>query len=196
MLEIGCGDGARLRSIAPGFKSWTGIDPDPVKVDRANSDGSVAGARFLVGYGEDLGWPEGTFDGVVFTLSLHHIPMEKIPLAIDEATRVSRPDGYILILEPTPEGTFFEAEMEFGCCDGDERKEMAFAYFSMLNSRRLRGIEEYTATVVFQYDSFSDFKRSVCTVAETEPALEHYLLEHALTLHEKQRLNVFSVVDG
>jgi len=102
-----------------------------------------------------------------------------------------RPTGRVLFLEPLPEGTFFDAEMRFGCCDGDERKELAYAHYAMLSSERLTEIEEFVAEVSFEYDSFEDFVRNVPTVEDTHPGLEEFLSARNFLLDEKWRLNVF-----
>ena len=193
VLDIGCGDGSRLSSIAARFKSWTGVDPDSDAIKSANERLQTNSANFYVGSAEKLEWPADSFDTVVFTLSLHHVPREKISAAIAEAIRVVRTDGFILFLEPMPEGTFFEAEKKYGCCDGDERKELAFAYYSMLAEDRLEEIDEFITTVVFSYDSFDDFKNNVYTDPSTEESLEEYLRSIDFTLDERQRLNVFKV---
>jgi ubiquinone/menaquinone biosynthesis C-methylase UbiE len=99
--------------------------------------------EFFEGSAEALTWPESTFDVAMFTLSLHHMDFDIMPAAIDEAIRVLRPGGTVIFLEPMPVGTFFEAEMHFGCCDGDERRELAYAKYTMLNSERLTEIEEF-----------------------------------------------------
>ena len=193
VLEIGCGDGTRLGEVARTCMSWIGIDPGPDSIEQANKNAVSENTEFLEGSAEDLPWPESTFDVAVFTLSLHHIDIDKMPAAIDEAVRVLRPGSTVLFLEPMPVGTFFDAEMHFGCCDGDERKLLAYANYVMLNSERLREIEEFTDQVSVEYDSFDDFKHHVPTNEETHAELEQFLSELQFTLNEKFRLNVFQV---
>ena len=141
-------------------------------------------------------WPESTFDVAMFTLSLHHMELDVMPAAIDEAIRVLRPGGNVIFLEPMPVGTFFDAEMCFGCCDGDERRELAYAKFTMLNSERLTEIEEFIDKVSVEYDSFEDFTNHVPTKDGTHARVERFLTDLQFTLNEKFRMNVFRVSEG
>jgi len=193
VLEIGCGDGRRLREVAHSAQSWTGIDPDPICIQQASKNATLANTEFLQGSAENLKWSESTFDVAMFTLSLHHMDQDTMPAAIDEAIRVLRPGGVVIFLEPMPVGTFFDAEMRFGCCDGDERRELAYANFTMLNSRRLTEIEEFIDEVSVEYDSFDDFTNHVPTQEGTHAQLERFLAEVDFTLNEKFRMNVFQV---
>ena len=129
----------------------------------------------------------------MFTLSLHHMDLDIMPTAIDEAIRVLRPGGIVIFLEPLPVGTFFDAEMCFGCCDGDERRELAYANFTMLNSAKLKEIEEFVDQVSVEYDSFEDFTIHVPTKEETLPQMEQFLSDRQFTLNEKFRMNVFGL---
>jgi SAM-dependent methyltransferase len=193
VLEIGCGDGKRSIEVAGPSKSWIGIDLDRDSIQQAAKNVVLENVEFIEGRAEALQWSDATFDVVMFTLSLHHIDLDIMPVAIDEAIRVLRPGGVIIFLEPMPVGTFFNAEMLFGCCDGDERRELAYANFTMLNSERLIEIEEFIDQVSVEYDSFEDFTTHVPTQEGTHAELERFLSDLQLTLNEKFRMNVFQV---
>lgn len=195
VLEIGCGDGKRSVMVAGSSMSWIGIDPDPSSIQQANQQQLTGNTKFLEGSAEALEWSDSSFDVVMFTLSLHHIELDMMATAIDEAVRVLRPEGVVIFLEPLPVGTFFDAEMNFGCCDGDERRELAYANFTMLNSERLTEVEEFIDQVSVKYDSFDDFTTHVPTKEGTQPQLEQFLADLEFTLNEKFRMNVFRV-DG
>jgi ubiquinone/menaquinone biosynthesis C-methylase UbiE len=191
VLEIGCGDGSRLAEVVRTSKSWYGIDPDSDAVRQANATNESPRAEFSVGSAEQVNGDDARYDVVLFALSLHHMDAAIIPEAFDEALRVLRADGLVIFLEPLPEGTFFDAEMRFGCCDGDERRELAYAYYSMLSEERLHEIEEFVTQVSVEYDSFDDFKKNVPTMSDTLAQLESYLSSEGFRLDEKWRLNVF-----
>lgn len=193
VLEIGCGDGARSRVIARTCKSWIGIDPDPESIRQANENNVPENLKFIEGVVEELQWSGSSFDVAMFTLSLHHIEIDLMPRAVDEVIRVLRPGGTVIFLEPLPEGTFFDAEMRFGCCDGDERKKLAYANFVMLNSEELTEIEEFSDRVSVQYESFDDFLHHVPTVEETHAQLQRFLTDLEFKLDEKFRMNVFQI---
>ena len=99
VLEVGCGDGRVTALIAEESAQFIAIDPDAARIGRARQD--MPGVDFRIGTGEDLKFPEGFFDLVLFTLSLHH---QDSFLAIKEAARVLRGDGRILVIEPVSDG--------------------------------------------------------------------------------------------
>ena len=97
LLEIGSGPGrlaVRLAQKAPGIM-LTGVDLSDAMVERAARRAAGAGlserVRFEVGDVAALPLPDGEFDGVVSTLSLHHWPEPNHGLA--EIRRVLKPGG-------------------------------------------------------------------------------------------------------
>ena len=101
MLEIGCGDGRLSSMLANKVKSLTAIDPDKAMINLAGKE--ISGVDFRVGYGERLEFSDKTYDVVLFSYSLHHQDCVK---ALDEAKRVLRDNGIILIIEPSTEGEY------------------------------------------------------------------------------------------
>jgi SAM-dependent methyltransferase len=97
LLEIGSGPGrlaVRLAREAPGM-TLTGVDISDAMVERAARRAAGAGlserVRFKVGDVAAMPLPDGEFDGVVSTLSLHHWPEPTHGLA--EIRRVLKPGG-------------------------------------------------------------------------------------------------------
>jgi SAM-dependent methyltransferase len=97
ILEIGSGPGrlaVRLAREAPGM-TLTGVDISDAMVERAARRAAGAGlserVRFKVGDVAAMPLPDGEFDGVVSTLSLHHWPEPTHGLA--EIHRVLKPGG-------------------------------------------------------------------------------------------------------
>jgi SAM-dependent methyltransferase len=97
LLEIGSGPGrlaVRLVREAPGM-TLTGVDISDAMVERAARRAAGAGlserVRFKVGDVAAMPLPDGEFDGVVSTLSLHHWPEPTHGLA--EIHRVLKPGG-------------------------------------------------------------------------------------------------------
>ncbi len=99
VLEVGCGNGRVSAMLASLAKTLTAIDPDEVRLKLARAN--VLGVNFKHGFGEDLEFNDESFDIVAFTFSLHHQESQK---ALEEAWRVLRRGGRILIIEPAIEG--------------------------------------------------------------------------------------------
>ena len=101
MLEIGCGDGRLSSLLADKVKSLTAIDPDQAMINHAGRE--ISGVDFRVGYGEKLEFNDRSYDIILFSYSLHHQDCVK---ALNEAKRVLRDNGSILIIEPSTESEY------------------------------------------------------------------------------------------
>ena len=101
VLEIGCGDGRVTARLAGIPKMLVAIDPDRQLL--AIARGLSSFACFQCGSGEALGFKDASFDVVLFTLSLHH---QDSTTALQEAHRVVRPGGVVVVLEPLRNSEF------------------------------------------------------------------------------------------
>jgi ubiquinone/menaquinone biosynthesis C-methylase UbiE len=189
VLEIGCGEGGRSVEIAQRCRALTAIEPNPESIKVAQSR-EIQNATFSQGSAENLNYAPESFDAVIFTLSFHHVPKEQMTTAIDEAIRVVKADGTIVFLEPAMDGSFFEAEIKFDACDGDEREEKASAYKAMMSHSGLILIKEIPDETVFQFDSLADFIDSMEPKRNIE-ALTGFLLDHDYILRAERRINIF-----
>lgn len=186
ILEIGCGTGNYTRRLAKVAKKIEAIDPNKESVQQA-AENTPANVKFSVGDANSLDFESGNFDLVIFTLSFHHIPEEDMELAIKEASRVLKNDGHVIFLEPAEEGSFFEAEIIFHACDGDERKEKKVAYETIMNSTKLSVVNELDDKTVFTFESVEDFTQSLHPHKNIEK-LEEFLKEHNMTLEAQRRI--------
>jgi SAM-dependent methyltransferase len=107
VLEVGCGPG-RLSILLAGRHGLdvTGLDLDPAMIRRARAnadrpgDGGERRPSFLVGDVASLPFPDGSFDLVVSTLSMHHWADPTAGLA--EIGRVLRPGARALVWDFRP----------------------------------------------------------------------------------------------
>jgi len=99
ILEIGCGDGRITQLLAKEASKVVAIDPDAKGLDKARNQ--TPSVDFRVGRGEQLEIKNDSFDVVLFTHSLHHQDSAR---ALQEAHRVLKESGRIIILEPTIDG--------------------------------------------------------------------------------------------
>lgn len=102
VLEIGCGDGARLAWLQKnrGCRCH-GLDPSSKAVDAASKRGLVA----VHGTADELPFADRTFDIVMFGFCLYLCDREDLFRIAAEADRVLKNPGWLLILDfhsPTP----------------------------------------------------------------------------------------------
>jgi SAM-dependent methyltransferase len=102
VLEVGCGPGRLSIRLAHRYGlDVIGFDLDPAMIERARAnaersqDGDERRPEFLVGDVASLAFPDGSFDLVVSTLSMHHWADPTAGLA--EIGRVLRPGGRALV---------------------------------------------------------------------------------------------------
>lgn len=108
VLEVGCGPGWLAIELAGRGFDATGLDLDPAMIERAQVNAErvsagwaeAAGPTFLVGDVAALPFPDGSFDLVVSTFSMHHWSDRHAGLA--DIWRVVRPGGRILIWDLRP----------------------------------------------------------------------------------------------
>lgn len=193
ILELGCGAGLRSQLIAERCKELVAIDPDKQTITTAKKNNHLKNLHYYVGSAEKLSFTDNSFDIVLFTLSLHHIPKNKMNKAIDEAVRVVKKDGKIIVFEPFFTGSFFEAEIQFDASDGDERKEKAYAYFSMLNHKKLKEINEIYDETIMKFESYNDMIASMNPKKDIKK-LRTFLAKNDYILSATRRINIFKVI--
>jgi SAM-dependent methyltransferase len=99
LLDVGCNWGRwSMAADQHGYRT-IGIDPGIAGVQAAYRVAAALGRNpsFVVGDGRSLPFPDGTFD-VVFSYSvLQHFSKQDARLSVNEAARVTRPGGKVLV---------------------------------------------------------------------------------------------------
>lgn len=103
VLDVGCGPGSFTRLIAEAVGPdgrVVGVDAAPEMIAYASRKAkTMHNCHFQVGAAESLPFDPGSFDVVVSSLMLHHLPDEERPLALREMRRVLVPQGRIMIAD-------------------------------------------------------------------------------------------------
>jgi ubiquinone/menaquinone biosynthesis C-methylase UbiE len=95
-LDVGAGTGALAFALAPHVAAVVAVDADAAMIGRARAD-APANVEALVGDGEELPFPEGSFDVAGTLRTLHHTSRPERLLA--ELGRVVRPGGQVLVAD-------------------------------------------------------------------------------------------------
>jgi len=104
VLDVGCGTGYLSRilgALAGADGQVTGVDPAAAMIEYARRRAPL-NCTYVVGEGQSLDLPDESFDVVVSSLAVHHIPDEERGAAVREMFRVLRPGGRLLIAEYRP----------------------------------------------------------------------------------------------
>lgn len=106
-LDVGSGTGdlaLELGRRVGQTGSVIGVDPAPEMVARASTKAPRAGlpVTFQIARGQQLPFPDASFDVVTCTLALHHIAADDRQAAINEICRVLQPGGQLLIADFQP----------------------------------------------------------------------------------------------
>lgn len=104
VLDVGCGPGyltSLAAQAAPAGRA-VGVDVSEPMVAEATRKRASANCSFMVGKAEALDLPDASFDVVLSSLAIHHIPEDARAQAFAEMFRVLRPGGRALIADFQP----------------------------------------------------------------------------------------------
>jgi ubiquinone/menaquinone biosynthesis C-methylase UbiE len=110
VLDVGCGTGTLAFALAGRIQpdgSVRGVDASPEMIAVATSKAArrTASARFQVAAAQALPFPDASFDAVVTSLMLHHLPQQDRLPAVEELLRVLKPGSTLVIVEFQAPGT-------------------------------------------------------------------------------------------
>jgi ubiquinone/menaquinone biosynthesis C-methylase UbiE len=104
VLDVGCGTGTLAMEVARRVGRAgrvAGVDPGTEQIARARA---IAARRnvpieFQIGVIEQLAFPDQTFDVVLSTLMMHHLPGDLKRQGLAEIARVLKPGGRLVIAD-------------------------------------------------------------------------------------------------
>lgn len=104
VLDVGCGTGTltlAAKDVAGPHGNVAGIDPSPEMIAASREKAQKAGAEidFRVGVVEHLPFDDASFDAVLSSLMLHHLPDDVKRQGFAEIARVLRPGGRFVAVD-------------------------------------------------------------------------------------------------
>ena len=104
VLDVGCGTGTLAIEVARRVGRAgrvAGIDPGTEQITRAQSKAARhhVPIEFQIGVIEQLAFPDQTFDVVLSTLMMHHLPRSIKRQGLAEIARVLKPGGRLVIAD-------------------------------------------------------------------------------------------------
>jgi ubiquinone/menaquinone biosynthesis C-methylase UbiE len=105
VLDVGTGRGDLIDTLSEflgDFTSFTGIDLDEDKLKKARENLEAKPVRLLKMDGSCMAFPDGSFDTVCISHSLHHL--EDVDGVLSEMYRVLRPGGTFILQEMFSDG--------------------------------------------------------------------------------------------
>jgi SAM-dependent methyltransferase len=160
LLDIGCGNGALVRLLTREQGYAVGLDPQWAQVARARAAGPEP---YVVGWGQHLPFAQASFDIVLFFNALHHVPVEAMSGALEEARRVLKRDGLLAVLEPVAAGTHFQLLQPVED-ETDVRAEAEAQLARQERAGRLRRRAQERYAVAFRYGAFDEWRETVLAV--------------------------------
>ncbi|MCZ2845469.1 MAG: class I SAM-dependent methyltransferase [Candidatus Bathyarchaeota archaeon] len=97
ILEVGCGVGRWAPLMLSKGAKYFGVDISSEMIRIAKR--KVPEGDFSITNGQKLDFPEGLFDLVFSVTVLHHIPYNKQEKMVQEMRRVTKKNGYMIIVE-------------------------------------------------------------------------------------------------
>ena len=104
VLDVGCGTGTLALDVQRRVGSTgrvVGIDPGQEQIARARAKAARRNVpiEFQIGVIEQLAFPDQTFDVVLSTLMMHHLPASLKAQGLAEIARVLKPGGRLVIAD-------------------------------------------------------------------------------------------------
>lgn len=204
VLEIGCGKGRITRDLAMHARRVVATDPDAAALEKARAAIAAGNVTFLQVPSGIPDLPATTFDVVIYTLSLHHVPALEMSNSLRGAADLLRKGGVIIVVEPGDGGSFTEAKERFGAGTGDERPAKERAINAMRTLHGWTMGETLHFGTLFQFDDDEDFLTNMLPEYRNQPAsriqgVRGFLQQHrtadGIILEADRRLNVLRPIE-
>lgn len=199
VLEIGCGNGRITRDLARHARRVVATDPDGDALAKARQAVAAANVEFRPAPSGVPDLPAGSFDVVIYTLSLHQVPVAEMSDSLRNSAGLLREGGVIVVVEPGEGGSNAESRKHFAAGSGDERSAQMSAIRAMHAMEGWKTGETIIFRTLFQFDNEEDFfagrlpdylQKPDSLVAEVRRFLDQHRVSYGIVLDAYQRLNL------
>jgi len=161
-VDIGCGEGHLVRLMTRHGAKAFGVECNPAQLEKAHAEKPVGHEVYYDGRAENLPFDNDSVDVALFFNSLHHVGIEFMTQALDEAARVLKSGGTVYVCEPIAEGPHFELMQPVH----DETVVRAKAYEALQGAAKLGLSLEHEFTYIHpaQHKSFAQFKERMLRI--------------------------------
>ena len=187
ILEIGCGAGRMTGDIAKYAAKVVATDLDETVLEQAKKNITAKNIEFLHTPDGFVALPADSFDLVIYTLSLHHIPQEQMLENLEHSGKLLRSAGKIIVIEPGNQGSYLEVKTRFGAGSGDESAVKAAAILAMENLDGWKLTPTYHFEVGFLFNDVADFYTNKLPRYQDLPAVKRSELQLVLQQHTEPR---------
>lgn len=199
LLEIGCGKGRITRDLVRHARLVMAADPDGEALEQARTAVVAENVQFMHAPTGVPDLPAGSFDLVIYTLSLHHVPVGEMTGSLRKAASLLRKEGIIVVVEPGDGGSLTEAKERFGAGSGDERPAREAAIRAMHSLDGWQAGETVHFRTLFRFADDEDFfvsmlpgyrQQSEAFIREVRSFLDRHRTGEGIILDAERRLNL------
>ena len=169
ILELGCGTAMLTRDIATAGsnRKLTALEVDEIAHGNNLQINDLSNVTFALAGAEEIPLDDASVDVVLMFKSLHHVPIDKMAMAMQEIRRVLKPGGVAYISEPIFAGAFNEVLRLF-----HDESVVREAAFNAVRKAVADGLFELADEVFFnspmQFESFEDFENKILKATHTQ----------------------------
>lgn len=201
ILEIGCGSGRMTSDMAKYANKIVATDMNLEVLEQAKKSITAENVEFIYTPDGTPDLPAQSFDIVIYTLSLHHIPEDMMIDNLRHSENLLKENGKIVIVEPGDGGSFMEVKKRFGAGSGDESAEKQAAITAMQNLDGWIISPTYHFNVNFQFTDETDFfvkklpkyrDMSAEKITELKNFLKNNLTDRGIILTSGRALNLLT----
>ncbi|MEM7294212.1 MAG: class I SAM-dependent methyltransferase, partial [Pseudomonadota bacterium] len=155
LVDVGCGAGDLARKLAYVGATVLGVEPDSVQAQKNAAADPVDNVEFVEAVAHEMPVDDHSVDGVIFSLSLHHVPQTDMQASLEKACRALKPDGFLAAVEPLFEGSYNDCIELFH--NEQEVRENAIAALEKYARPAFSHWQQYFYTTEARYPDFAAF---------------------------------------